>query len=141
MPFAQTSRRLRAVAYTTGKAFQLADYFSNLLDVFVNFMHFDYIEEFGRNTMEAMAHSKPVILEEGLSDIFGDAAIYCKPQEVAGIVRDLVHDPVRYAAQARKGLAFVRENCVPERVKENLLELMLSSSVSQPTNTHSDQTP
>ena len=31
MPFAQTSRRLRAVAYTTGKAFQLADYFSNLL--------------------------------------------------------------------------------------------------------------
>lgn len=32
MPFAQTSRRLRAVAYTTGKAFQLADYFSNLLE-------------------------------------------------------------------------------------------------------------
>lgn len=98
--------------------------FLDTLDVFVNFMHHDYIEEFGRNTMEAMARGKPVLLEHGLVDTFGDAALYCDPDEVEQNVRRLMSDPALYQAQADKGLEFVRRNCSEETARRNLRSLI-----------------
>lgn len=90
------------------------------LDIFVNFMHYDYIEEFGRNTMEAMARGKPVILERGLADFFGDAAIYCDPSDVEKNIRNLISKPDLYHSQVAKGLEFVREHCSQNTIRNNL---------------------
>lgn len=94
------------------------------LDVFINFMHPDYIEEFGRNTMEAMARGTPVILEHGLVDTFGDAALYCEPAEVSEKVRRLMSDVDLYRSQVGKGLDFVRAHCSQGKTRENLRDLI-----------------
>lgn len=98
--------------------------FLDSLDVFVNFMHPDYIEEFGRNTMEAMARGVPVILEHSLVETFGNAALYCQPREVAQTVRRLVADPNLYRAQVEKGIDFVREHCSLDTARKNLRDLI-----------------
>ncbi len=98
--------------------------FIDSLDVFVNFMHYDYIEEFGRNTMEAMARGKPVILEHGLKEIFGESALYCAPGEVAGLAKKLIENPVLYLEQSRKGISFVKENCAMNVVRQNLVSFL-----------------
>jgi len=101
--------------------------FLDSLDIFVNFMHHDYIEEFGRNTMEAMARGKPVILEHGLVDTFGDAAIYCEPSEVAENVHRLMSDPDLYQTQVAKGLCFVRKYCSQDTARKNIRDLIASA--------------
>lgn len=97
------------------------------LDVFVNFMHHDYIEEFGRNTMEAMARGKPVILDHNLIDTFGDAGLYCDHAEVEQNVRRLMANPHLYKAQVAKGLEFVRKNCSQDTARKNLRDLLASA--------------
>ena len=49
------------------------------LDVFLHFPHADYIEEFGRAPMEAMAAGVPVILPPEFEPTFGAAALYAAP--------------------------------------------------------------
>ncbi|MFP3454477.1 glycosyltransferase family 2 protein, partial [Bacillus sp. SIMBA_154] len=50
--------------------------FLSKLDFFIHYIHEDYIEEFGRNIMEAMALGKVVILPPDFKDIFGASAVY-----------------------------------------------------------------
>jgi len=104
-----------------------ANDFLDDLDVFVNFMHHDYIEEFGRNTMEAMARGKPVILDHNLVDTFGDAGLYCDHAEVEQNVRRLMANPHLYKAQVAKGLEFVRKNCSQDTARKNLRDLIASA--------------
>lgn len=77
------------------------------LDFFMHFTHSEYIEEFGRNVMEAMAAGVPVILPERFREVFGDAAVYCSPGSVASTVKSLWNDPETYEAQSAAGLAYV----------------------------------
>ncbi|WP_226783058.1 glycosyltransferase [Oceaniglobus trochenteri] len=91
------------------------------LDFFLHYVHEDYIEEFGRNVMEAMALGRVVILPPGLADIFGDAAVYAEPRNVADTLRKLWADPKAYRAQAEKGFAFVRKNCAPDVIARRLV--------------------
>jgi glycosyltransferase involved in cell wall biosynthesis len=90
------------------------------LDFFLHYVHEDYIEEFGRNVMEAMAMGRVAILPPGFADIFGDGAAYAEPGDVADMVRKLWADPKAYRAQAKKGFAFVRENCAPDVIAKRL---------------------
>ena len=101
----------------------VADFLDGL-DLFVNFMNPDYIEEFGRNTMEAMARGVVAVVDPAQREIFGEAALYCAPEEVAGLARQLVADPDAYRAQAQKGLAFIEANCAPARVRANLARML-----------------
>lgn len=94
------------------------------LDVFVNFGHHDLVEAFGRNTMEAMARGKPVILDPSLRETFGEAALYCNPVDVSQTLRQLMGDANAYVAQAQKGLDFVRNSCAQERARHNLKNLI-----------------
>lgn len=98
--------------------------FLDSLDVFINFMHPDYIEEFGRNTMEAMARGVPVILEHSLKGTFGDAGLYCEPREVAQTVRRLMAEPDLYRKQTAKGLDFVRRHCSQDVTRKHLRDLI-----------------
>ncbi len=100
------------------------DAFLESIDVFVHFPHEDYIEEFGRNVMEAMAAGVPCILPECFRENFGDAAIYCRACEVESVVDSLSADSGYYADRSRRGLEFVRRvsapGCVEERLRQAL---------------------
>ena len=94
------------------------------MDFFLHFTHDDYIEEFGRNIMEAMAAGKVTILPHVYKDVFGDAAVYCKPNEVSATVLQLWKNHELYSEQALRGFNFVRDNCEPLVVEEKLLRLL-----------------
>lgn len=90
------------------------------LDAFVHYPSDDYIEEFGRNVMEAMAANMPVLLPEVFRETFGEAALYCSAAEVAETLRRLRADPEAWAAQAAAGYAWVRAQCAQPAVTARL---------------------
>lgn len=98
--------------------------FIESLDFFLHFVHEDYIEEFGRNVMEAMAAGRVAILPPSFRDIFGEAAVYCEPEDVAETIRTLWANSERYRAQAQKGLNFVIQNCSQAVVQNNLQTIL-----------------
>ena len=98
------------------------------LDFFLHFTHSDYIEEFGRNIMEAMAHGIPVIVPIRFREVFGDAAVYSEPESVAKTVRRIWQDPAEYSDLVRRGLAYVRQNADGRVVETRLLKAVQSAS-------------
>lgn len=94
--------------------------FVDSLDFFVHYTHEDYIEEFGRNIMEAMAAGRIVLLPPIFVDVFGNAAIYVKPEEVESTVIKYWNDEALYTEQVRKGFDFVQRKSSLEAVKHNL---------------------
>ncbi|MEU6248319.1 glycosyltransferase [Glycomyces sp. NPDC047010] len=83
------------------------------LDVFVYFIAEDCVEAFGRSPLEAMAAGVPCVMDPRFEALFGDAALYCGPEDVAATVRALAADPEAYAAQALRALARVEEDFSP----------------------------
>ena len=81
------------------------------LDFFAHYPHSDYIEEFGRAPMEAMAVGVPVILPPDFAPTFGPAALYAAPEEVWPLVESLWRDRAAWEARAAAGRAFVRAAC------------------------------
>ncbi len=120
----QASRALRGMPAnweTIGfDAMPVRDFLGSL-DFFVNFIHEDSVEAFGRNVMEAMAAGVPTILSPSFRETFGEAALYCTPADVADTVRHVFADPARYDEIARRGYAFVQMRC-DERVVRQRLE-------------------
>lgn len=90
------------------------------LDFFVHFVDDDYIEEFGRGTMEAMADGIPALLPPVFRETFGDAAVYCEPEDVARKVRELWADPDAYREQTVKGYNYVRTTADQRAVMSRL---------------------
>lgn len=93
------------------------------LDVFVHYPHEDYVEEFGRSTIEAMAAGVPAILPPGFEEIFGEAARYAPPAQVWKVVESLWKDRAAYLEQARRGRAFVERHCGLEQLPGRLERL------------------
>ncbi|MDP2081311.1 MAG: hypothetical protein U0934_19285 [Pseudotabrizicola sp.] len=83
-----------------------ADYLATL-DAWVYFHGDDWVEAFGRAILEAAACGLPVILPPHFRPLFGPAAIYCRPEEVADTLADLrVNDAAR-GLQARRARAHI----------------------------------
>ena len=101
-----------------------AKQFVNKLDFFIHYTHSDYIEEFGRNIMEAMAGGRVVILPPIFQDIFKDAAIYAPFNEVDGIINNLWLNKDAYLKQAILGFNFVQQNCTLDATKHNLINFI-----------------
>jgi glycosyltransferase involved in cell wall biosynthesis len=99
--------------------------FVESLDFFIHFTHSEYIEEFGRNIMEAMASGRVVILPGSFRTTFADAAVYCRVDQVETRARFFWSNPPAYRNQALKGFNFVKEHCsipvVKGRIKKALL--------------------
>ena len=81
------------------------------LDFFLHYPDTDYIEEFGRAPMEAMAVGVPVILPPEFEPTFGDAALYSDPEGVWPLVEGLWNDRRAWEARVAAGRAFVRASC------------------------------
>jgi len=84
--------------------------FLERLDFFVHYPHEDYIEEFGRAVLEALAAGKPAILPPVFRESFGAAAVYAEPAGAWDRIDALWRDEAAYRAQAERGRAFVREH-------------------------------
>lgn len=69
------------------------------LDYFVFFPHPQAVEAFGRAILEALASGTVVILPKQFSEVFGDAAIYTEPFEVAEKIEYLHADFGNYVEQ------------------------------------------
>ncbi len=74
------------------------------LDVYVYFPARDYAEAFGRAPLEAIAAGVPTIVPEEFRPLFGDAALYCSPQEVPEVVARLMADADTYEDQVQRGI-------------------------------------
>ena len=81
------------------------------LDFFLHYPDPDYIEEFGRAALEAMALGVPVILPPEFEPTFGQAALYAGPEEVWPLVERLWRDEATWSARAEAGRAFARGDC------------------------------
>ena len=101
----------------------VADFLRDI-DFFIHYVHEDYIEEFGRNVMEAMAAGRVVILPPDFQEIFGDAALYCEPEEVAVSMRYVWNNPIIYQETTYRGFEFVKSHCSAAIIKNNLRSLL-----------------
>jgi glycosyltransferase involved in cell wall biosynthesis len=79
------------------------------VDAMVYFISSEGAEAFGRAPLEAMAVGLPCIMEHRFEELFGEAAIYCSPEEVRGVLDRLRTDPAFYAEQAEKAVKYVSE--------------------------------
>jgi hypothetical protein len=93
------------------------------LDVFVYFIADDCVEAFGRSPLEAMAAGVPCVMDQRFEPLFGEAAVYCRPEEVAATVRALAEDPAAYEAQALRALAKVEEDFSPAALVRRVARL------------------
>lgn len=90
------------------------------VDIFLHFIHDEYIEEFGRNIVEAMARGIPTILPPQFEETFGDAALYCANADVESTIRQLWSDPLAYRAMARRGYEFAMRSSDQRNVVSRL---------------------
>lgn len=83
--------------------------FLSSLDFFVYYQHPDAVDAFGRAVLEALAAGCVVILPIHMRPVFGDAAVYCEPEDVQDTVRALYDSPAQYFEQSARAVAAVGE--------------------------------
>ncbi|THV28035.1 glycosyltransferase [Glycomyces paridis] len=99
--------------------------FLGTIDAMVYFIAADGREAFGIAPLEAMAAGVPVVMDRRFEPLFGPAALYCEPDEVAATVRGVVEDPDACARQTA-----VAKRVVAERFsREALLRRVASLGV------------
>lgn len=93
------------------------------LDFFVQYPNEDYIEEFGRCVLEAMAAGVPTVLPPRFSETFGEAALYASATDVWPTIHRVWNNPDIYRLQANKGREFVRRNSAFTELERRLQRL------------------
>lgn len=94
------------------------------LDFYVYFHHPDLVEAFGRTILEAIAAGLPAILPPHFEPLFGQAALYCEPEDVAELVESLWADAEAYDAHVALAGALVRHRFGYEAHARRLAELL-----------------
>lgn len=93
------------------------------IDFFVHFDNSNIVEAFGRSLLEAIASGRVTILPEKFRRVFGNAAIYCKPEEVESVVHSLWNAPDAYRKQSETARRVVEEKFSETAFLRNLFEL------------------
>jgi hypothetical protein len=98
--------------------------FLSKIDFFVYYHSAQWVEAFGCTIAEAMASEAVVILPPHFEVLFGDAAVYAAPSEVAGLALDLHADPAAYRRQGRRGRELVEAKFSPPAHVRRIEELI-----------------
>lgn len=100
------------------------------LDFYVHYPHEEYIEEFGRAVLEALAVGVPVILPPVFRSTFGEAALYAEPGEVWPLVQSLWANQRAWLSRVEAGRKFVIENSDWQQFRHRL-EALAPSNASE----------
>jgi O-antigen biosynthesis protein len=90
--------------------------FLHQLDFYLHFAPSCY----SRPALEAAAMGCVVVTDERFAGLYGDAAVYCSPDEVPHLIARYQADPVLFAEQSRRGRAVVARAHDPARLVEHL---------------------
>jgi O-antigen biosynthesis protein len=93
------------------------------IDFFVHFDNPNIVEAFGRSLLEAIASGRVTILPEKFRRVFGDAAVYCRPEEVERVVRSFWSSPGKYQKQSEIARSVVEEKFSEKAFQKNILAL------------------
>lgn len=119
--------------------------FLGRLDAFVHYPHEDYIEEFGRAALEAIALGLPAVLPPVFRQSFGAAALYAEPEDVWDTISDLWADEAAWLAQGKAGQDFVRANSdwslFPARLAATLAEADPPPAEGEPVREQAQEAP
>lgn len=83
------------------------------IDFFVYFHNPTWIETFGLTIAEAASAGCVAITHPYLERTFGDAALYCEPNQAPALIRSIVHDPERFALLSARGRERIDESFGP----------------------------
>jgi hypothetical protein len=79
--------------------------FVHQLDFYLHFPHARAVETYSQPALEAAAAGCVLLLPERFAAFYGDAAVYCTPDQVAATIRRYRDDPALYAEQSRRARA------------------------------------
>lgn len=74
------------------------------IDYFVYFDNDRIVEAFGRSILEAIASGRIVLLPEKFRPVFGEAAVYCEPADVAELICK-IHSDAEFRLKIRERVA------------------------------------
>ncbi|GAB3648678.1 glycosyltransferase [Glycomyces tarimensis] len=94
------------------------------LDFWIYFPHPKQYEAFGRAVLEALAAGCVVVLPPRFEATFGDAALYCEPGEVIGLVDGYYADLERFLGQSALAQQRVRERFSHDSYRKLVTDLM-----------------
>src|SRR5699024_11354622 len=80
------------------------------------------------HVLMAMLAGKVVILSEQLRPLYGSAALYGQPKDVAQIVSEYSQDSEKYLRQAQLGQEFVSSSYTDDRFYQRIATLLPSRS-------------
>jgi glycosyltransferase involved in cell wall biosynthesis len=98
--------------------------FLHQLDFYLHFPHRRAAETFSRPALEAAALGCVVVLPERYAARYGDAAVYCEPDDVDELIHRYAGDRGRYAEQSRRARAVVARAHEPRVFAERIAELV-----------------
>ncbi|MCK7616050.1 glycosyltransferase family protein [Roseibium sediminicola] len=111
----------------------VSDFLSSL-DVWVYFHSSEWVEAFGRTTLEAMATGVPVILPEHFRCLFGDNATYAELADVDQAIADLTGDPDTWQDASDRARQFAErhnEHQFEQRLQRILAECRQNGGVAE----------
>ena len=97
--------------------------FLHQLDFYLHFPPPETVEWYSRPALEAAATGCVVVMPERYAGLYGEAAVYCGPAEVAPLVERYRADPALFAGQSRRARAVAAAHD-PVRFVERITALL-----------------
>ncbi|WP_305782889.1 glycosyltransferase [Symbioplanes lichenis] len=98
--------------------------FLHQLDFYLHFPHPEAVETFSRPALEAAGQGVIVLTPERHAAVFGDAAVYCAPEEVAKVLRRYTSDRALYTEQSRRSREVVAKAHHPQLYVDRIASLV-----------------
>jgi len=94
--------------------------FLHQLDFYLHFPPPAAAEHYSRAALEAAAMGCVVVTDERFAGLYGDAAVYCTPDEVPPLIARYRADPMLFAEQSRRARAVVARAHDPAAVVDRI---------------------
>jgi hypothetical protein len=94
--------------------------FLHQLDFYLHFPPPSAAEHYSRPALEAAAMGCVVVTDERFAGFYGDAAVYCRADEVPPLIARYRADPALFAEQSRRARAVVARAHDPAAVVERI---------------------